>query len=80
MSKPSIRVREDRARRALVKYDYRLYKTPARSWLRSHHSPGYIIVRNNTVVLGARSREYEATLEDVEAFVAELRLKEFKAA
>jgi hypothetical protein len=39
-----------------------------------------MIVRNNTVVLGARSREYEATLEDVEAFVAELRLKEFKAA
>jgi hypothetical protein len=82
MSELSIRLREDRARRALAKYDYRLFKTPARSSLRKLYDPGYMIVAyNNSVALGAgTTRAYEATLEDVEAFVAELRLKELKAA
>ena len=78
---PSIRVREDRARRALARYRHRLHKTPARSWLRKY-GPGYMIVEayTNTVVMGATNRAYTATLEDVEGFVEELRLESHKAA
>jgi hypothetical protein len=74
MCEPSIKVREDRARRALIKHDHKLCKTPARSWLRAYYGPGYEIVNAyNTVVLGCIHRNYSATLEDVEDFVERLR-------
>jgi hypothetical protein len=66
----STKIHEDRLRRALYKRGFRLCKTPARSWLRKHYGPGYIIVDwTNTVREGCCSRAYEATLEDVEAFI-----------
>jgi hypothetical protein len=70
MSEPSIKMREDRARRALAKHYYHLRKTPSRSWLRQYYDPGYMIMdRTNTVREGCYSREYQATLERVEEFV-----------
>jgi hypothetical protein len=69
MSEPSIKVREDRARRALAKHHCRLCKTPSRSWLRKYYGVGYqIIDQSNTVRIGYGTREYEATLKDVEDF------------
>jgi hypothetical protein len=74
MSEPSIKVREDRARRALAKHDYCLRKTPSRSWLREYYGPGYMIIdQSNTVRAGSSSRQYDANLKDVEEFVEQLR-------
>ena len=61
-----IRNREARVRRALAKRGQRLQKTPARSWLRDEYGPGYQILEGNIVVYGCFSREYEATLTEVE--------------
>jgi hypothetical protein len=57
----SVKNREDRARRALANRGYVLRKTPARSWLRQHYEPGYVIVDQwtNTAVSGCCEREYE---------------------
>jgi hypothetical protein len=65
------KIREDRARRALVKAGYYLKKTPARSWLRQYYGPGYMILRYyyNDIAAGIGSREYMMTLEEVEDFV-----------
>ena len=66
----SIKIREDRVRRRLTKAGFRLNKTPARSWLR-YYGPGYMILdHRNNVVSGCRDRQYQNTLEDVEAFAA----------
>ncbi len=68
------KIREDRIRRLLIKNGYRLYKTPARSWLRQYYGPGYMIVdERNTIVSGCAGREYSATLDDVEAFAVTVR-------
>lgn len=67
-----IKIRENRVRRQLARKGYKLCKTPARSWLRAHYGPGYMIVNDrNFVVEGCFSRQYEATLEQVEEFAAE---------
>ncbi|WLS07516.1 hypothetical protein Q9314_15210 [Shinella sumterensis] len=63
------RSRERSARRHLSRLGFRLEKTPARSWLREHFGPGYQILEGNTVVDGCLSREYEMTLEAVEAWI-----------
>lgn len=63
--------RENRARTALAKRGFYLRKTPARSWLRAYYGPGYMVLNCGTVVLGCAGREYTATLEDVEAFLAD---------
>jgi hypothetical protein len=61
---------EDRLRRALHKRGFRLCKTPARSHLRQYHGAGYqIIDDHNNVVEGCCSHEYDATIEDVQAFI-----------
>lgn len=65
---PSEKTRESRARRALAKLGYRLHKTPARSWLRSHYGAGYMITENNCIVAGCYNHEYEITLTKVEDF------------
>ncbi|CTQ56837.1 hypothetical protein LP7551_05401 [Roseibium album] len=62
--------RERNARRRLVNIGYRLHKTPARSWLRADYGLGYMIVdERNSVVFGCWYREFQATLEEVEAFI-----------
>jgi hypothetical protein len=63
--------RERSARRQLSRLGFRLEKTPARSWLRREYGPGYQIFEGNTVVDGCGSREYELTLEAVEAWITE---------
>jgi hypothetical protein len=66
-----MKIREDRARRALVKAGYYLKKTPARSWLRQYYGPGYMILRYyyNDIAAGIGSREYMMALDEVEDFV-----------
>jgi hypothetical protein len=83
MMEDSLKVREDRARRALAKRGYRLRKTPARSWQRPYYEPGYMIIEvyRNLVVEGGSQREYEANIERVEWFAFEyLPAKEAAAA
>lgn len=64
---------ESAIRRRLAKAGYRLEKTPSRHWSRSWYGPGYMVIDGtNTVRLGAFQRAYEATLEDVRDFVADL--------
>jgi hypothetical protein len=64
---------EARLRRFLTSAGYTLKKTPARHWTRAPHGEGYTILNDrNSVEIGCHTREYEATLEDVEAFVADL--------
>jgi hypothetical protein len=55
----------------LAQHDYRLAKVRARSWLPRERGIGYMITdyRNN-VVAGCCQHEYDASLEDVEAFAA----------
>jgi len=66
---PTLKIREDRARRALTKAGYRLSKTPARSWLRGEYGAGYEITNDrNTVVAGCGQRRYELKIEEVEGF------------
>lgn len=66
----SVKVREDRVRRALAKRGYILRKTPARSWLRQHYGPGYMIIEahRNRIVSGCRHHAYEDNIEQVERF------------
>jgi hypothetical protein len=52
----------------LAKLDYRLSKTPARSWLRPYYGPGYQVLRNNYVVAGCGSCKYRMSIEEVEDF------------
>ena len=63
--------REERVRRQLAKLnDYRLEKTPARSYARQWYGVGYQILDDrNTVVEGCGSRQYTMTLEEVEDFI-----------
>lgn len=62
---------ESAIRRALSKAGLRLQKTPPRHPSRDWYGPGYMVVDNrNTVVLGATSRPWDATLMEVEAFAA----------
>jgi len=67
-----IKSRENSARRRLAKIDHCLKKTPARSWLREQFGAGYMVIDiyRNTAVLGAGSHAFDATLEDVEEFLA----------
>jgi hypothetical protein len=69
----TLKIREDRCRRALAKRGYVLRKTPARSWQRKHFDPGYMIVDayTNTVAEGACEREFDADLARVEWFTFE---------
>jgi hypothetical protein len=69
----TIKIREDRLRRLLTKHGYQLHKTPARSWLRKHYGAGYMITLDNYAVSGCYNREYEDTLERVEAFAKSIR-------
>jgi hypothetical protein len=68
-----LKVREDRVRCALIKRGYLLRKTPARSWLRQHYGPGYMIIEadRNLVVSGYRRRAYEDDIEHAEWFAFE---------
>ena len=67
-----LKLREDRARRGLGRLGYRLKKTPARSWLRRCYGPGYMVIsEQNHVKMGCASRAYEATIDDVDRFIAE---------
>lgn len=63
------RSRERMARRQLSRIGFRLEKTPARSWLRKEYGAGYQILEGNTVVAGCFSRQYQMTLETVEAWI-----------
>lgn len=65
------RNRERSARRQLSRLGFRLEKTPARSWLRKEYGPGYDILEGNIVVAGCFTRQYEMTLEEVEAWVSD---------
>jgi hypothetical protein len=64
------KAREDRLRRKAADRGLRLCKN-RRMWIRDWYGDQYhIIDYHNVVVLGASSREYDATLDDVEAFLA----------
>jgi len=67
-----IKLRENSARRKLAKAGMSLKKTPSRSWLREQFGPGYMVIDiyTNTAVLGAGSHAFDATLDDVEDFLA----------
>lgn len=66
--------RESRARRALSRINYfYLQKTPSRSWLRKHYGVGYMVLDGADVVLGCRDHAYEASLDQVEAFIEDLQ-------
>ena len=69
----AIAAREQRVRRVLARNDYRLHKTPARSWLRHYYEPGFMVTQDNTAVLGCGANPYEATIEEVEEWASELR-------
>ena len=75
----SVKTRESRARRALDKMGYRLRKTPARSWLREHYGVGYMIVGtfanvgSNVILSSAGQREYELSLDSVDAEITRLQ-------
>ena len=67
---------ESRLRRFLKSAGYTLKKTPARHWTLKHYGEGYMIINDRNVVeIGGHTREFEATLEQVEDFVADLRLE-----
>jgi hypothetical protein len=68
----TVKVREDRVRRQLIKDGFRLRKMPARSWLRRYYPVGYVIYSSRgNPVLGCCGRAYTATLEEVETFAFE---------
>jgi hypothetical protein len=65
---------EARLRRFLKSAGYTLKKTPARHWTLKTYGEGYMIINDRNVIeIGGHTREYEATLEQVEDFVADLR-------
>lgn len=60
---------EASCRRKLKSKGYRLKKTPATHWSREHFGVGYMVINDRNIVeLGAMSREYDASLEDVARF------------
>lgn len=63
-------------RRTLSKHGYVLNKTPPRHWTRKYYGVGYMVSRDNTVVIGCFFRAFDATLEDVIAFMRELNIGE----
>jgi hypothetical protein len=66
---------EARLRRFLKSAGYTLKKTPARHPTLKQWGERYMIINDRNVIeIGGRTREYEATLEQVEDFVADLRL------
>lgn len=67
---PTLKIREDRARRALSRGGYILRKTPARSSLREVYGAGYLILhaRTNCIVSGGTPYAYSDTIDDVERF------------
>lgn len=63
--------RERCVRRRLARSNMRLLKSPSRSHARAWYGPGYMVVNaENYVVLGASNRAFEATLDQVSAWVA----------
>ena len=66
------KARESRLRSALARMDYALSKRPFRSWLRDEYGPGYQVRDGKTVIFGCLRREYEATLDQVEAWAKDL--------
>jgi len=63
-------------RRTLSKHGYRLHKTPSRHWTRKYYDVGYMVSRDNTVVIGCFSREYQASIGDVISLMRELNIGE----
>ena len=65
--------REARLRRQLGQHGFKLHKTPARSWLRSYYDVGFMVTDDrNYVRCGYFSgRQYTATLDEVQDFLAE---------
>lgn len=57
-------------RRRLAAKGFTLQKTPARHWMRAEFGVGNQVVDDrNVVVAGCYQREFDATLEQVEAFL-----------
>jgi hypothetical protein len=75
----SDKTRENRARRMLAKFGFQLKKSPTRSWERQYYGPGYMILRNNWVKWGCSNRQWDMTLDEVEAIAADSALLEAKA-
>lgn len=65
------KIREDRARRLLIKHGYRLKKSPSRAWERQYYGPGYMILRDNLVQWGCYSRQWDLTLDEVEKIISD---------
>ena len=70
----NIESRERRVRRGLAMRDMYLRKMPARHPSRDWYGAGYMVVSDGVAKLGATQRAYDATLEEVEAYVAELHV------
>lgn len=72
--------REDRVRRGFKKFECQVRKTPSRHWSREHHGPGYMVINSqNIVILGCATREYDASLEDVEDLLEDMIKEEADA-
>jgi hypothetical protein len=69
MEADNLKVWENRTRRRLARLGFRLAKTPARSWVRQYHEPGYVVLKGNTCRCGGLIRPYDATRDDVDAFL-----------
>jgi hypothetical protein len=68
----SVKVREQRVRRALAKSGMRLRKAPPRSQERMQYGPGYMVVdERDNIREGGFGRPYEADLRRVEWFAFE---------
>lgn len=63
-------------RRTLSKHGYVLNKTPSRHWSREYYGVGYMVSKDNIVIIGRMSRAFDATIEDVIAFMRELNIGE----
>lgn len=69
----NIKSREAKLRRTLKKSGHTLLKgPPANSFARKYYGPGYMIARDQTVVLGCIGRAYSASLEKAESMAADL--------
>jgi hypothetical protein len=67
----NLKAREDWLRRMAANQSLRLCKN-RRRWIREHYGDQYHLVdHTNTVVRGAQSREYDATLDEIEAFLTD---------
>lgn len=56
----------------LRSHGMRLRKTPPRSWQLREHGPGYMVTQGQRVLLGAGHHDYDATIDEVQAFANEL--------